>query len=314
MTTPSKKIVIGIPTYRRPMGLKRLLKSIADQQAPFTPHVLVADNEGEGGAGLRVVDEVRTNGFPFPLSGIPVPERGISQVRNALMTAAFKGMSADALAMVDDDMRVDPHWIDTLVSVMEHTSAQVVGGQVLAEFEEKEPYWAKGLSIYHRNQLYPAGVIDLITGTGSVILSQSCHASHPDEHFDHDFSLSGGEDKEFFVRLKKKGVRFAYAPDAVSYELVGTSRATRRWAIQRAYRIGSGDARIFRIHSRSLRVWTAEITKLLAALVISTPLIFMMIPFPRKHMKFCLTFARQVGKINGLFGQPKKFYLTVHGS
>lgn len=36
------KVVIGIPTYKRPIGLTRLIDSIAKQVIDFKPIVLVA--------------------------------------------------------------------------------------------------------------------------------------------------------------------------------------------------------------------------------------------------------------------------------
>lgn len=308
----TKTIVIGIPTFKRPQGLARLLASIATQQAPFIPHVLVADNEGDQGAGLRVVEEVRSQGFPFPLTAIAVPERGISQVRNALMKAAFETLAADALAMVDDDERVEPGWIAALVDMQAQGNFDVVGGTVFPEFEATPPRWSDSLAVYWRT-VYPAGSIDMIHGTTNVLLNRSLHERFPGALFDASFGLTGGGDKEFFTRLKREGAVFGFAADAVSHEFFDASRATKSWAVKRAYRIGSGDARIFKLYSTTFGEWAKEWVKLSIALALSPVLILVMSGSPAKQMRAVLMLTRQLGKLNGLFGKPPRVYETIHG-
>jgi succinoglycan biosynthesis protein ExoM len=308
----SKTIVIGIPTFKRPQGLARLLASIAAQQAPFVPQVLVADNEGEQGAGLGVVEEIRRQGFPFPLTAVAVPERGISQVRNALMKHAFEHLGADALAMVDDDELVEPGWIAALVDMQAQGNFDVVGGTVYPEFETDPPRWSERLAIYWR-PVHPGGGIDMIHGTTNVLLHRSVHERFPDTFFDASFALTGGGDKEFFTRLRRKGAVFGYAADAVSHEFFDAGRATKNWALKRAYRIGSGDARIFKKHAPTFGEWAKEMAKFTAALVLSPVLILAMAWSPSKHMRPVLMLARQLGKINGLLGKPPKVYEIIHG-
>lgn len=308
----SKTIVIGIPTFKRPQGLARLLDSIAAQQTSFIPQVLVADNEGEQGAGLKVVEEVRSQGFPFPLTAIAVPERGISQVRNALMKHAFENLAADALAMVDDDERVESGWIAALVSMQAQGNFDVVGGVVFPEFETTPPQWSDSLAVYWRT-IYPDGSIDMIHGTTNVLLNRSLHERFPDTFFDSSFGLTGGGDKEFFTRLKHKGAVFGFAADAVSHEFFDAGRATKSWAVKRAYRIGSGDARIFKLYSRTFGEWSREAVKLSTAFMLSPVLILVMVWSPSKQMRAVLMLTRQLGKLNGLFGKPPRVYETIYG-
>ena len=309
----TKNIVIGIPTFQRPKGLARLLESIAEQRTQFQLHVLVADNEGEGGAGLGVVEELLAQGFPFPITGIAVPERGISQVRNALMKTAFENLSADGLAMVDDDERVEPGWLAALVAMQTETSADVVGGAVFPEFESPPPSWTRRLRIYWR-RIKPPGPVPLIPSTTNVYFSRSVYDKFPKEHFDLAFSLTGGGDKEYFCRIKQRGATFAFQPEARSHELFGFSRVTLKWALQRAYRIGAGDARVLRLHSPGFLGWLKEVMVFLAAtsLALMQGVVFFWSPAFRTHAFVRL--ARQAGKVSGFLGRLPKVYLQVHGS
>jgi succinoglycan biosynthesis protein ExoM len=308
----TKRVVIGIPTFRRPQGLTRLLASIAAQRVHFTPHILVADNDGESKQGLGVVKQVRANGYPFPLTGLVVQERGISQVRNALMREAFENLAADGLAMVDDDEHVEPNWLVALVAMQEQGEFDVVAGPVLPHFEHPPPRWTVGLPIYWR-KVHKAGVIPLVEGTGNIYINRSAHERFRGCEFDPHFGLTGGGDKEFFTRLKRKGATFGFAPEAVSYEYISPGRMTKRWALQRAFRIGCGDARIFRLHGKSTQNCTFELMKLIAALIISPLWIVAAAGLSDRQMRGCMMLARQLGKLNGLLGSPPRVYETVHG-
>lgn len=313
MPPQTSKIVIGIPTFRRPQGLRRLLISIAEQRAPFLPVIVVADNEGERGAGLKVVRELQSRGnYPFPIHGVPVPDRGISQVRNAIMRVGFEELKADALAMVDDDEWVEPGWIAALVAMQKEVNADVVGGLVLPEFEREPPKWVRHLNLYswpcHRS-----GQVELISGSASILFGSRLAAEFRDERFDPAFSRSGGGDKELFVRLKRKGAIFAFAPEAISHEHFGASRITMRWAIERAYRIGIGDARILTTHLRSRKGWIVELGKIVAAFAVAPVQIVLAWSMPQR-MRGIITLARQFGKLSGFLGYRLNVYDQTHGS
>lgn len=306
-------VVIGIPTFKRPESLSILLESIAKQDYAHIQYVVVADNEGEQGAGTHVVERFKANNFPFPIKVVPVAERGISQVRNALLAEAFPTLNADYLAMVDDDEWVEPYWITELVKMQQQGNFDVVGGYVLPEFETPPPQWVFSQSLFMRPKLQP-GQIDMVMGTTNVLLNKSVFHNFADNQFDCAFGLTGGGDKEFFTRLKKQSATFAFAPEALSYEMFGASRATKAWAKQRAFRIGSGDARIFRRYNPSVKDWIVECLKLIAAFSVSAVMMVLSYFSPGKRMFYLLKIMRQRGKLNGLFGEPVEVYKNVHGS
>ncbi len=313
-TASEIKIVIGIPTFKRPQGLRRLLDSLAVTQAPFIPHIVIADNEGEGGAGLAVAAQVTDEGYPFPITALPVPERGISQARNALLHQAFKILGADYLAMVDDDERVEPDWITQLVSMQQKTQADVVGGCVMAEFEHPPHSWVLGLNVYYmcRQQDGPA---EMIWGAGNCLLHKNVamHISLP-VLFDPSFSLTGGEDDEYFYRLKSYGATFAYSGAAITHEYFGAARVTKFWALKRSFRIGTSYARIAKMNDLSTsRMWLGEILKILSITV--KALLFYIFFFfsPARRMRELSLLARQAGKIAGFLGRYGQEYGRIHG-
>lgn len=310
----SLRVVIGIPTFKRPAGLKRLLDSIVLQQAEFNPIVLIADNEGDNGVGLVVAEELKAEGYKLELHAIAVNERGISQVRNALMQYAFETLSGDYLAMIDDDEWVEPQWIAQLVEVQRQTCADIVGGSVAPEFEGDRPDWAQGLHIYYQSDSNVSGTTELVQGTTNVLLHRSVVDNYPNERFDPFYSVVGGGDKEYFTRLKRKGATFAFAHLAQSHELFGASRMTKAWALERAFRIGAGDIRIIQKSKPSVLTWIKEILKLAVAILLSSASMLLYILKPHKHMKAKLKLYRQLGKLSAFQGKQRSVYSKIHGN
>lgn len=306
------KIVVGIPTFKRPLGLKNLLESIARQSTTIPIELLIADNDGQSGEGLAVVDRIKSEGYRYTIHSVAVEERGLSNVRNALLINAFEKLGADALLMVDDDERVDEQWVGALLKMHYETRAEIVAGPVFAEFECAPPTWVHGQTIYW-GKVHPPGEIDLVSGTGNVFISREVFAKFGAPLFDTQYSLTGGEDKEFFLRLKKMGVRFAFAPDAKTFELVGTTRMTIKWALKRAYRIGNTDMRLFKQSEHSFFAWMRELLIIPVAAVLSIILAIFTILDPVRRMKSVLTCARQCGKLSALVGSYPYAYKATHG-
>jgi len=292
------KVVIGVPTYKRYRGLSRLLKSLSQQICDFEFEIIVADNEGKDGVGHQVVKAIKDS-YPLAIKAIPVIERGISHVRNALMHEAFQILNADVIAMIDDDEVVDEKWISELIKAHLKSGAQVVGGAIYPEFKSAPPEWTKESKLYFRT-IHGEGYISFIQAAGNILLHKSIYNGKDELYFDEKFGLTGGEDKEFFIRLKNKGVKFYYTPEAKSFEYYGPERVSERWAIERAHRIGCNDTRILRYHSSSLLLsLKILVTSLLGLLLYIIP-----IPFcyanKSKKFKFKLKLSRQIGKLQGL--------------
>ena len=85
--SPEMRTVVGVPTYKRPAKLKALLESLEPSLRAFDAEVVVADNACA--AESQAVVEAFAARWP-KTTYVPVPERGISAVRNALI-AVNKG-------------------------------------------------------------------------------------------------------------------------------------------------------------------------------------------------------------------------------
>lgn len=307
-------IVIGIPTFCRPVGLQRLLDSLAALNTTLQPTIVVVDNAGEAGEGLQVVARVRAAGYPWLIDGVAEPRRGLAHVRNALLAQAFHNHQADFLAMVDDDEWVEPTWLDALVAMQQATGADVVAGWVKAAFALAPPRWTEGLDYYHRKPL-PSGLVPTVGGTGNTMLARSLLLKDPALGFDPAYNLSGGEDSAFFHRLKRLGAVFASAPTAVSYEVYEAPRLTLRWVCQRAYRFGNTHTLLeLSAQQHGWRIYLLIIMKIMAGMGLGAVQTLGWAGRASHRMRGPLLMIRQVGKIYALLGGSGfEAYRTTHG-
>jgi glycosyltransferase involved in cell wall biosynthesis len=304
-------VTIAIPTFRRPRGLERLLSALEKLETTANVSVLVADNDAERGDGAAVCERLRTGSYRWKLEWIVVRERGIAQTRNALMEHALAKPGAGFVAMIDDDEWPHPQWLDTFLRAQTETGADVVYGAILREFERKPGVWAAhcpGVASTH-----VAASSAAMPGTGNVLLRRECLEELAKPCFDPAFALTGGEDKDFFTRLKKQGRRFAGVDDAICTEFVPASRANLRWALQRAYRIGNSDMRVALKHESAVAAMSRETAKIAGAILLFPFLFFASLPFAAHRAEPLWKLYRAAGKIAAIFGNHFNEYATVHG-
>ena len=236
------KILVGIPTHRRPDLLRECLGSIARQQGELPAiEVFVADNDPAKREGVAVVDEMKAS-YKFPLSAEVAPVPGISAVRNAILGEARR-RCADFIAMIDDDETASSEWLVNLLKMQQSTSADIVGAPVQYSFAAPPDQSIINSPIFHR-EARPGGRTSPLRGSGNFLVAARSLEKAGWPRFDDEFGLSGGEDGDWFQRLARLGMSFAWAPDASTTEHVPLERATKQWVLQRAYRAGNCNMRI----------------------------------------------------------------------
>src|SRR5215472_4247270 len=134
-------VTIGIPTFRRPRSLERLLLAIETLETTATVRVLVADNDAERREGVVVVDRLMSAAYRWPIEAFVVEKRGIPQARNALIERALS-VGFDWLAMIDDDEWPEASWLSAFLRVAVETGADALHGAVIPEFESAPGRWA----------------------------------------------------------------------------------------------------------------------------------------------------------------------------
>lgn len=299
------KVLVGIPSHRRPEGLRAALASVAAQDGvdDFEIEVFVADNDAIRREACGVCNEVAPD-FRWPLKCEIVEERGISAARNAILERA-RNRDAEFVAMIDDDEVADQSWLSQLLAMQRQTGADVVGGPVESIFAANQTAEYADLS-YFNSAPHRPGRIECLDATNNVLISCSALSLIAWPQFDPEFGLTGGEDKEFFTRVGTRGLSFGWAPAAIVKEHVPASRSRSRWVLRRAFRIGNNDIRITRLHGSTAHL-LGSVSKAVVVLG-AAPLCLPLLLFPKRRIWIMAKWARAAGKIAALTGVRSSDY------
>ncbi|NLF05397.1 MAG: glycosyltransferase [Actinomycetales bacterium] len=233
MNAPVGSIAVLVCTYRRPVLLAGLLRSLAAQRTERPFDVIVVDNDPAGSAR-----DVAARA-PVPVRYVVEPEPGIAAARNRSLDEAG---DVDTVVFVDDDETVEPDWLEALVATSERFDADVVTGPVVAVLPPHAPRWIRRGGFHQRRNL-PEGTVLPSAKSGNTLVRTRALGSPP-ERFDAAFSRSGGSDTDLFWRLARRGARIVWSHDAVASEPVPDSRLTARWLVHREFRGGAAFGRM----------------------------------------------------------------------
>jgi succinoglycan biosynthesis protein ExoM len=220
---PAASVVIC--TYNRPALFEAALRSClhdATHRAMLF-EIVVADNSVDGYAA-SVVGRVSTGAPNIRIVAVTPPN--ISLARNAGLRAA----AAPLVAFMDDDLQVEPGWLDALVDVLAATGADVALGPVRPQFSGgSPPDWDPTGARFTRVLPLPTG--SPIAASGAAKPANFCVSTASSiwrvatcftdaEPFDPDFGACGGEDLDLFLRLQRRACRFVWCAEAGVRETV----------------------------------------------------------------------------------------------
>ena len=228
------KISICVATYKRPIGLERLLRSLS--QLVFVkceqPELIIVVIDNSPDEEARQIIQSIGIMCPFPILYAIEPTRGIASARNKAVSLAN---NSDFLAFIDDDEVADPHWMDELLFVQTRTNADVTTGPVLPEFDGKVPKWIITGKFFDRRRL-KTGTKVVYAATGNMLIRSKWVKGEP---FDTRLNFIGGSDGLFTKQINKIGALMIWVDEALVKEFVLPQRATANYIIRRAFRNGS---------------------------------------------------------------------------
>ena len=295
-------VVICIPTFRRPVMLGRLLDAIARLKTEARICVVVADNDPEAHAGFNLCLSLKS--YPWPLTAIITAKRGIAEARNALVAEALN-TQARFIAMIDDDEWPQEDWIDQFLAAAQATGADVLQGSIL---------FGHGTAADGHGDIRAAtGPVAMLQGAGNLLIRRTVLEEMPRPWFDPAFALSGGEDRDFFVRLKRAGKRFAWSDEARAHGEVPQSRANLAWLLARAYSIGNSDMLVLLKHRPGAFRLLLELGKITASLLLSPLAAVILAPSPNHRAVPLQKLFRAVGKLGAMAGRRYNEYAMIHG-
>lgn len=127
LSTPTARLSVSVvtPTYRRPAEVAELVRDLALQELLPSEIVIVDGNPDEEEATARAVAAAVADGLPFAVHHVR-SARGTAHQRNVGLDRA----EGDLVALLDDDVRLEPDFLARMVEVFAADHDRRVGGVV----------------------------------------------------------------------------------------------------------------------------------------------------------------------------------------
>jgi glucosyl-dolichyl phosphate glucuronosyltransferase len=247
-----------ICTYNRAGWLGKSLASLAQQVSTREWEVLVVDNNSTD--DTRLVVERAAGAFPVPLRYLFEPRQGKSHALNL----GLAHTSASVVIFTDDDVAIEPGWIDAACEPLERDlTVAYTGGPVRPMWEAPPPRWFDDTRgdlwgtlaildygstpfIFEERQRIPLGVNMAVRRR----LIEQIGGFHPALGRS-GRSLLGQEQAEFFARARAAGARGLYVPAMEVKHFVPAARLTKQYFRRWWYWKGLARARVDAMHGET---------------------------------------------------------------
>ena len=228
-------ISVIICTYNRSESLRGTLESLRAMHVSTAKpwELIVVDNNSQD-ATRRVVEEFESKAL-LPVRYVLEAQPGLSYARNKGILEA-KG---EIILFTDDDVIVDPNWLSQMESAFDRLDCPAAGGRIVPVWEGQKPAW------FQENGQFatPKAIVSFDLGSEVCEPESAPYGANMafrrrlfEEHgmFRTDLGrtkdvLLGGEDIEYFQRLRKAGEKVLYVPDAFVYHPVAVERTRKSY-------------------------------------------------------------------------------------
>ena len=227
-------ITVILCTYNRCQSLAKALDSVAASDLPKSIEweVLVVDNNSTD--RTREVVENYCRRYPARFRYVFEPQPGKSHA----LKAGVQKAGGDILAFMDDDVTVEPTWLQNLTAALHNGQWVGAGGRILPEQAFSPPRW---LPLRDRYGLAPLALFDL--GPRAEALTEppfGTNMAFQKKVFEQyggfrtDLGPRPGseirnEDTEFGHRLLTAGEQLRYEPSAIVYHSVSENRVQKKY-------------------------------------------------------------------------------------
>lgn len=286
MTPTPAQVDVLMCTFRR----AEVAETLASLDAQVLPEgvrlrIIVADNDETPSAEARVKDAAA--GMQTPVHYVHAPARNISIARNACLDAA----TGDWVAFIDDDETAPENWIANLLTAVEgHDGAF---GAAIALYPDDAPQWMADQNVHSNIPERRGDTVE--TGHTCNALLRWKDTPWTAERFDLSRGKTGGEDTEFFFRIRNHGATFTLADHAPVTEAVAPSRMRLGWLLQRKYRQGQSYAVAGASTAARVKLALMAVVKVLVCLIAGIAFVWN----ENRRMFWLLRGAMHVGVISG---------------
>ena len=242
-------ITVVLCTYNRCSSLAKALDSVAVSTLPQSVEweVLLVDNNSSD--HTREVASEFCKRYPGRFRYLFETQPGLSNARNA----GIREASGHIIVFMDDDVIVEPTWLQNLTATLHNNEWAGAGGRILPEWTCSPPRW---LSPEGRHAAGPLVAFHPTPEAGQLNeppiganMAFRANATKQVGPFDERLGPGAGgheEETEMSQRMRRAGFRIGYAPKAIVYHEVDPSRANR----ERFIRIARERGRCRMLHEK----------------------------------------------------------------
>ena len=231
---PTMGISVILCTYNRCQSLTKALGSVALSTLPESIdwEVLVVDNNSRDQT-LDVVEDFCRR-YPGRFRYLFEPRQGKSYALNT----GIREARGDVLAFMDDDVIVDPTWLQNLTASLCTGEWAGAGGRILPQWPCAPPYWLPQKEWYGMAPLVmfdlglePGPLTDAPFGTNMAFHRRMFekYGTFRTDLGPRPNSEMRNEDTEFGSRLMAAGERLKYEPTAIVHHSLPQNRLRREF-------------------------------------------------------------------------------------
>jgi succinoglycan biosynthesis protein ExoM len=276
------KIVICIPTFKRPEMLKKLVLSILecsiDKSLIKSRSIVIVDNDAVMSAETTVKELTSKEDMGTEISYSGYPVKGLANVRNELLRIGL-ALNPDFIVFVDDDEYVTHDWLNELVGTIQSNNGDMAMGPVNSVVGKDVPKfiscWLDRADYFNNAKLNFIRTGNLIIRVKSLLEKKVW--------FDPRFNKTGGEDSFFGLQMIKKGATIYWASKAVVCETVPDDRANIKWLFARYYNGANKFAFILKIEKNKKKVAKKVVVSIFYVLAGFFAFVLILFPFRKRY-------------------------------
>jgi glucosyl-dolichyl phosphate glucuronosyltransferase len=245
---PRLSASVVICTYNRGESLVDALESVARCNSPewLDWEILVVDNNSTDRTREIVQEFCRK--YPRRFRYYFEKEQGLCPARNA----GIREARGEVIVFTDDDITVEPTWLETLVSSFKDKTWAGAGGRVVPVWTCPRPKWlaldepyAMGPLVMFDRGEEPNELTEAPFGANMAF--RKClfekHGGFREDLGNRPGSEIRNDDSEFGARILARGERLRYEPSAIVYHPVPEKRLQKEYVLAWWFGKGRGDIR-----------------------------------------------------------------------
>ena len=235
MNTETPKVSVVIPTRNRSASLLRLLQSLRNSRRldRIPLEVIVVDNGSADGTAAVLQEE--SAGWPL----LRVLYEGRAG-KNFALNKGIRETRGEILCLMDDDIVLDPGWLEALVDDYQKGRYDALQPRVLpGTGPSGEPAEASRLHEYNIPVIDYGDSLKELRGLTGVIMSFRREVLEKAGLFDERLPASGYHgDTDLSRRIREAGFSIGYTPHVVAYHELNPNRYGAAYARLSQYRKG----------------------------------------------------------------------------